>query len=77
MVESLTPWVVPVHDTRGSETTSLQVWCLKQCHASKTPKLVGDCYSGIYHWVLPYPLGRKFRLLLACFSEFQVQIFFV
>ena len=22
MVESLTPWVVPVHDTRGSETTS-------------------------------------------------------
>ena len=58
MVESLTLWVVPVHDTRGSETTSLQVWCLKQCHASKTPKLVGDCYSGI-PLSITLPPGQK------------------
>ena len=37
MVESLTPWVVPVHDTRGSETTSLQHLYVnsKECKSTK------------------------------------------
>ena len=63
MVESLTPWVVPVHDTRGSETTS------PMCTHFKIVLFCSPCWY--------YPRAGFFAPRSVCFSEFQVQICFV